>query len=162
MIGAAVVIGAVVGNQVDRLALGAGLGAAAGIGAGASWKAGEAKRTVRETAETDLEALNAYVDGKMKRYTLLFAVNGGAFAVGQFLLNDDGTQLKAILPLRYLAEGAIVYTAIMTVDIWLFGQMMRERFVGDAAFTAAGKALLILIGILLMGGWLLIDLRAPR
>jgi hypothetical protein len=24
-----------------------------------------------------LEAMNTYIDGKMKRYTLLFAVNGG-------------------------------------------------------------------------------------
>jgi len=153
-IGLGAIVGAVIGQCLGRVVLGIGLGAAIGIGIGAtlSKKKREAKG---ETAENDLESLNVYMDGKMKRYTLLFSVNGGAFAVGQFLLRPESADLRAGLPLRYLAEGAIIFTAIMTVDIWLFGQMMRERFAGNAAFTWAGKALLVLISLLLMGGWFL-------
>jgi hypothetical protein len=40
--------------------------------------------------------------------------------------------------------------------------MMREKFVGSAAFTVAGKALLLLISVLLMGGWFLVSLAASR
>jgi hypothetical protein len=61
----------------------------------------------------------------------------------------------------YLAGGAMIFTAIMTVDIWLYGRMMREEFVGDAAFTAAGKALLLLISLLLMAGWLIVSVEVP-
>ncbi len=32
-----------------------------------------------------LEGLNTYTTGKMKRYSLLFAVNGGAFAIAKLL-----------------------------------------------------------------------------
>jgi hypothetical protein len=80
---------------------------------------------------------------------------GGAFAVGRFLLKPESS-VQPIPPIPYLADGAIIYAALMTLDIWLYGQMMRENFVGNAAFTAAGKALLVLLGLLLVGGWFLV------
>jgi hypothetical protein len=83
----------------------------------------------------------------------------GAFAVGQLVLGAGPPKMEAVLPISYLADGAIIYTALMTVDIC---QMMREKFVGSAAFTVAGKALLLLISVLPMGGWFLVSLAASR
>ncbi len=161
-IGIGVAIGLVAALPFGRIALGVGLGTVAGIAASALIQRERVAKTIGRTKEGHLDALKAYTDGKMERYKLLFAVNGGAFALGQFMLSTAASRLAAVLPVRYLADGAIVYTALMTVDIWLYGQMMRDRFAGDAAFSPAGRALLLLISTLLMGAWFLVSLTALR
>lgn len=157
-----VLLGAICARPFGRLALGVGLGAVSGIAVSAVLNRKGDRKPIQDTDPGDLEALKAYTDGKMQRYKLLFAVNGGAFAVGQFVLGAGASKMAAVLPIPYLADGAIIYTALMTVDIWLYGQMMREKFVGSDAFTVAGKALLLLISLLLMGGWFLVSLTASR
>jgi hypothetical protein len=112
-----------------------------------------------------IAAMNAYIEGKMKRYNLLWAVNGGAFAVARLLPSgqaavgetgaDPGTVLGG-LSLRALALGASVFTVAMCADIWMFGQMMRaEYFSGATVFGTRGRLVLGLIGALIVGGWLL-------
>src|ERR1700730_13804157 len=149
----ATAVGWAIGIHFSFSFLGAGLGAAAGIWAGAL--IADEHAPAKQTGKDDLAALNSYIEGKMDRYKLLFAINGGAFAVAQFLLKDD-SNLRAVLPISYLAEGCIVFTAIMAADLWLFAQMMRQRFVGNAAFTVAGKAILLMITALIMGGWFIV------
>jgi hypothetical protein len=148
------VLGVGIGGYYSLPFLGAALGATLGAWLGA-WITHKHVK-VRETSDSDLEALNSYTEGKMHRYNLLFAVNGGAFAVGGFLLQPSANPLLKVFPIEYLAQGAIVFTAVMTVDIWLFGQMMREKFVGDGAFTAPGKTLLLIICVLLIAGWAIV------
>jgi hypothetical protein len=158
VVAASTAIGAAIGRYLGLPFLGGGLGAAIGVWLGdwlGTWMV-EKPVEVWETTKHDLDALNSYTEGKMHRYTLLFAVNGGAFTVGQFLLGDTGREYQRVLPMAYLAQGAIVFTAIMTVDIWLFGQMMREKFVGNGAFTPAGKILLLLISFLVIAAWLVV------
>ena len=162
---AAVAIGAALGvfaaRPFGRVALGAGLGVVAGIAASSVVMREKVAQLVGTTRAPQLEALKAYTEGKMERYKLLFAVNGGAFVLGQFMLSAEASQIASVLPLRYLADGAIIYTALMTVDIWFYAQTMRDRFVGDAAFTPAGKALLLLISTLLIGAWFLASASRP-
>jgi hypothetical protein len=118
-------------------------------------------------AQSDrIAAMNAYIDGKMKRYNLLWAVNGGAFAVARLLPLGRGAAAgtAAALPdavigglsLRALAVGASIFTVVMCADIWMFGQMMRrEYFGGTMVFGTPGRLVLGLIGALIVSGWLL-------
>jgi hypothetical protein len=113
-----------------------------------------------------IDALNAYIDGKMKRYNLLWAVNGGAFAVARLLPGggqtasagaaaDQGAVLGG-LSLGALALGASLFTVVMCADIWMFGQMMREQyFRGATVFGTPGRVVLGMIGALIVTGWLL-------
>ena len=111
-----------------------------------------------------IAAMNAYIEGKMKRYNLLFAVNGGAFAIARLMLPANNTALSGQpdlllggLSLDMLAIGAALFTIIMCVDIWMFGKMMRTDFFnGTTVFAAPGRAILVCIGALLIGGWLLV------
>ena len=75
--------------------------------------------------EDELTLDEAYADGKMKRYTLLFAVNGGEFSVAP-AYHDTG--LLRILTVPKLAVGAICFSWIMALDIWSFAEMMRKRY----------------------------------
>ena len=111
-------------------------------------------------SETEISALNAYTEGKMKRYNLLFAVNGGAFALLTFLAGNPPISAQAVvvggLNLRLLALGMSIFTVAMCFDIWKFGEMMRATyFGGERVFQTGGKLVLTLIGALLVGGWLL-------
>jgi hypothetical protein len=103
-----------------------------------------------------LTALSTYIDGKMKRYSLMFAVNGGAFAVAK-LMTEAGTASDTVLlghlKLWHLALGAILFTILIVVDIYLFAQMMKKRFLGDSAFNLPGKMILISLGVLLVAAW---------
>jgi hypothetical protein len=87
----------------------------------------------RETIDTQLKILQAYTDGKMKRYGLLFSVNGGAFALARFS-SDKGLAINPAV----IASGAIFFTVLMTLDIWMFGIAMRKQFesVQDGLLTA--------------------------
>jgi hypothetical protein len=107
------------------------------------------------TDQEKLDGLRTYIDGKMRRYGLLFAVNGGALAIAQLMADANTARLLGRLSVRHLALGAIIYTIVMVVDIWLFGQMMRKRFLGELAFSKLGKTILLMLGTLLVISWLL-------
>ena len=108
------------------------------------------------TDPAKLDGLRTYIDGKRRRYGLLFSVNGGAFAIAKLMADENTAKLLGGLSVRYLAFGAIVFTIVMVVDIWLFGQMMRAEFLDELAFTKRGKTILLLLGTLLVSGWLLV------
>lgn len=100
-----------------------------------------------------LDALRTYLDGKMQRYRLLFAVNGGAFAIAK-VGQGDHVDLGN-LDLEKLAIGAIAFTVVMTVDIWLWGQQMKETYLSKEAqaFSFAGKTILLLLAALQILAW---------
>jgi hypothetical protein len=104
-----------------------------------------------------LQALNTYIDGKIKRYNLIFAVNGGAFALAKLLDTKPGQILGQLTP-QHLAIGAIAFTFLMWFDIWLWGENMRTGyFGGEEVFQWRGKAILSLLASLLIIGWLLAE-----
>jgi hypothetical protein len=105
------------------------------------------------TSSQKLDGMRTYIEGKMKRYNLLFAVNGGAFAIAQLLADPQRTP-PGHLKLHHVALGAIAFTALMGWDIWKFAQKMTG-FLGDLAFGPVGKTVLIFICILIIGGWIL-------
>jgi hypothetical protein len=147
--------GIIVAYPIVGLATGLVLGVIASLTASKYWEYQEAVPSSQKSNKDILEILNIYVEGKMKRYTLLFGVNGGAFAIGQ-LMADQSIQLPGQLTLSGLAIGAILFTVIMTVDIWMWGQLMRrDGFAGELAFTPLGKAILLLIAGLIISGWTL-------
>jgi len=87
-----------------------------------------------------------YLDGKMQRYSLLFSVNGGVFAIVQILQPKN-------LPINTdtLSIGAAVFTVLMTMDIWLWGSGMRKQ--QAELFRPMGQLILLMIGALLFAGW---------
>jgi hypothetical protein len=64
------------------------------------------------------EAFKIYEDGKHRRYSLLFAVNGGVLAILNF---GQGVQTMHWIPLVTLP-----FTLLMGYDIWMFGDRMRQ------------------------------------
>ena len=115
--------------------------------------------TTERTDDTDsprrLDALRTYIDGKMKRYNLLFAVNGGAFAIAK--LGSDNQATIGNLDLLKLAVGAIIFTIVLTADIWLWAQQMKETHLrGEThTFSLAGKTVVLLLSSLLILAWAL-------
>ena len=105
-----------------------------------------------------LQAQGTYIDGKMKRYNLLFAVNGGAFALAQLLSGGEAGALGG-LTVRHIALGAIVFTVAITVDIALFALMMKRRYLGELAFNRPGQVILALLALLNLAGWSMVDPR---
>ena len=103
------------------------------------------------------DKLTLYEDGKHRRYTLLFSVNGGAFAVAKLLVGAEGKSATVLgqLTLPELSWGMILFTMIMVADICAFGQKMRKDF-ALAVFTRIGKLVLISIGLLICCGWFLV------
>ena len=78
----------------------------------------------------------AYEDGKHRRYSLLFAVNGGAFAAARLLAapaaaatTANATGVAGVvlgnLHLEHLALGMARFTTVMAVDIDAFGRRMK-------------------------------------
>jgi hypothetical protein len=100
-------------------------------------------------------SFKAYEDGKQRRYQLLFAVNGGAFAVAKLFLGQGAPYVLGNLTLRQLSIGMFLFTAVMTADIYMFGENMRKKYLPDA-FGPQGKIVLILMGGLIALGWLLV------
>ncbi len=111
-----------------------------------------------DTDPQKLDGLRTYIDGKMRRYGLLFSVNGGAFAIAKLMTDAGSAKQLGYLSIKQLAIGAIIFTIVMTFDIWWFGQMMRDKFLGEMAFGRRGKLILILLAALLVGGWLFVIL----
>ena len=116
------------------------------------------------------ETFKAYEDGKHRRYNLLFAVNGGAFAVAKlftdpkFLCEGKIPTVLSGLSLGPLSFGMILFTAMMTLDIYMFGYKMRElmlegqtdRSPWRGPFSLPGKVVLVAIGALICVGWYLV------
>jgi hypothetical protein len=99
-----------------------------------------------------LAGMRTYIDGKMKRYDLLFAVHGGAFVIAKLEPQQLGN-----LNTPTLALGAMLFTIIMTVDIWVFAQGLKQDFfeARDNVFTWIGKMILLALGALLIIAWAL-------
>ena len=110
--------------------------------------------------ESDL--VKVYEDGKHRRYSLLFSVNGGAFAIAKLMLDkSDPNYVLGHLTVMELSLGMVVFTALMVYDIYWFGQKMREKMQhllrqqDVDMFSGKGKAVLTVIGLLILSGWLL-------
>jgi len=103
------------------------------------------------------ESFKTYEEGKHRRYTLLFSVNGGAFALAKFIA-DKVTQSMGGLKLSYLCYGMALFTVVMSVDIFMFGQKMRRIYLPDT-FGWQGKTVLVLIGALICSGWVLVAIK---
>jgi hypothetical protein len=104
----------------------------------------------------DPKLFELYENGKHRRYSLLFSINGGAFAIAKFLTEDGvrtGNVLGA-LNLRQLSAGMALMTAVLVLDIFAFGTKMRKILPG--AFDWRGKSVLILLGLLILSGWCLV------
>jgi hypothetical protein len=110
----------------------------------------------------DVETFKIYEEGKHRRYTLLFSVNGGAFAVAKLFSDQDAAALLGQLTIPRMSVGMIFFTAVMVADTFTFGAKMR-RYVnvfgpeGVDVFGPAGKAVLLLIGLLICSGWFLVS-----
>lgn len=105
------------------------------------------------------DVYGTYQEGKMKRYGLLFSVNGGAYAVVTWKAEHPDSPLGASASLTNLAvvvaSAASLLTALMFVDIWFFGRMMRQQAPKDglAYFGPHGKAVLTSMVLVLDAAW---------
>ena len=122
------------------------------------------------------EIYGLYENGKGRRYNLLFAVNGGALAILKGIGDAATTAIAAkttdassTIAMDLRGEAAFSFTAasigmmlfvlIMTVDIWMFGQRIREEALkfgiegAPVPFGEVGKAVLLLNAALLIGAW---------
>src|SRR4051794_3119240 len=99
-----------------------------------------------------------YEDGKHRRYELLFAVNGGAFAIGKLFADNSAERFLKHLSLNQVAVSMIVFTVMMWIDIAVFGSRMRKESGDtgrwDGTFSMSGKILLGVICLLIIGGWI--------
>lgn len=103
-----------------------------------------------------LNGMNTYIEGKMKRYSLMFSVNGGAFLIAKLFTEKDTRAALGGLSLKTLAVGAIFFTILMWRDIYLFADMMkREFFDGKLVFQRQGTVILHALCSLIIIGWLL-------
>ena len=71
------------------------------------------------------DAIEIYENGKHRRYALLFAVNGGAFAVARLLAGQPAD--VGGLTQGMLSAGMAAFTIVMAYDIWQFGLRMRAE-----------------------------------
>ena len=106
------------------------------------------------------DAFDLYETGKHRRYSLLFSVNGGAFAIAKLLAGDPGKEPVVLghLTLPQLAIGMALFTVVMVADIYMFGEKMRTTAL-PGAFGWQGKLVLLVLGLLLCAGWLLAGFR---
>ncbi|MXP66115.1 hypothetical protein E0493_22510 [Roseomonas sp. M0104] len=113
------------------------------------------------------ETFKFYEDGKHRRYSLLFAVNGGALTVAKLFADPQASRFLGGLTLGQLAAGLVIFTLAMGVDIWVFGLRMRERSGtgGKSAwrgvFSMVGRIVLAVICALIVCGWLQVMRGAP-
>lgn len=112
----------------------------------------------------------AYESGKHRRYELLFAVNGGAFALAKLFpeyaqlessKREAATIFLGHLTLDDLALGMIAFTLIMALDIAAFGIGMRnlarraEWTLWTGVFSLIGFLVLFVLCILICAAWYL-------
>ena len=101
------------------------------------------------------ESFKVYEEGKHRRYSLLFAVNGGAFALAKLITDRDHSSASlGGLKLSYLCYGMALFTIVMSIDIYAFGYKMRSTYLPDS-FGWQGKLVLMLIAALICSGWIL-------
>jgi hypothetical protein len=102
------------------------------------------------------DTFTAYEEGKYRRYSLLFAVNGGAFAVAK-LFADPPEQSAVLGDLRLwqLSLGMVLFTIVMVSDSIMFGQNMHKKL--PELFRWQGKLVVTLIGLLISAGWTLVS-----
>jgi hypothetical protein len=110
------------------------------------------------SAEDQLDVAKGYEDGKHRRYSLLFAVNGGAFAVAKLLADKAGGDVVGDLRLEHLALGMVLFTTVMGVDIDAFGRRMKKH--DRELYKAIGVFVLLAIGSLIVAGWMLVGSAA--
>lgn len=107
---------------------------------------------------TAAPGFKSYEDGKHRRYELLFAVNGGSFAIAKLLLQPQTAEghltVLGNLTMHRLALGMIFLTVVMVFDIYSFGRKMRRRVHG--VFGWEGKLVWLSIGCLICAGWFLV------
>lgn len=99
------------------------------------------------------DALELYENGKHRRYTLLFSVNGGAFAVAQLI--KEGKSIGG-LSHQTLAIGMTFFTIVMIWDIFMFGERSKKEPNSTDVFGKPGQRVLLSICILICLGWLLV------
>jgi len=104
------------------------------------------------------QMMSLYEDGKHRRYSLLFSVNRGAFAVATFLFEHGDKPALGGLTLRKLSCVMVILTVILVTDIYAFGWKMRRYFL-YSAFNLIGKGVLIFIGLIICWGWFLVGAR---
>lgn len=113
----------------------------------------------------------AYEEGKHRRYNLLFAVNGGAFAVAK-LLGEKSAAIAGGLTLDRLALGMVLFATVMCFDILSFGLKMRAEWMKsqpdpqqvsawEGMFALPGWIVLAALWLLISGGWLLVAQGGP-
>ena len=107
------------------------------------------------------DGLELYETGKHRRYTLWFAVNGGAFTVARLLVDSSQTPGVVLggLTLRALSLGMILFTLVLVADIFAFGVRMAGSLAHHdepKVFGPPGRVVLIVLGLLLCAGWLLV------
>ena len=110
---------------------------------------------------SDNEGMELYENGKHRRYNLLFAVNGGTFAVARLFLDEPGRAQAVLggLSLLHLSLGMAAFTVVMVADIFMFGTNMAaaiNRDGGPAVFGKQGRIVLVLLGALIVLGWLMV------
>jgi hypothetical protein len=95
------------------------------------------------------DVVEAYENGKHRRYSLLFAVNGGALAIGKlaFIGSPADRIVFGGLKVWMLGGALAIFSALMTYDIWMFGKRMKEF--DNSLFGPAGKTVLVLVGAML-------------
>ena len=97
------------------------------------------------------QSFSDYEAGKRRRYELLFAVNGGAYALAIWLAGEARDQPIQIggLAAHHIGLGMAAFTAIMCLDLFAFGLRFRPFF------GLPGKLVIIGLSSLLISGWLL-------
>ncbi len=65
------------------------------------------------------------------------------------------------LTLPELSVGMILFTVVMVVDIFAFGEKMRKTFLEQAFFGRPGKLVLLMLGLLICAGWFLVAYGVP-
>lgn len=110
---------------------------------------------------TEKDIIEIYEQGKHRRYSLLFAVKGAAFAIGKLLTGDpqNGPVVLGGMTIEILALAMIFFSIVMTFDIYKFGIKMK-KFDSDL-FQWPGKLVLAASLILLAGGWGIVGFAPP-
>jgi hypothetical protein len=103
------------------------------------------------------DKISLYEEGKHRRYSLLFSVNGGAFAVAKLVVGAQGKSESVLgnLTRPELCWGMILFTVLMVTDIYAFGEKMKKEPFSLQVFGRIGQLVLISTGLLICGGWFL-------
>ena len=105
----------------------------------------------------NIDVSELYENGKHRRYSLLFAVNGGTLAIAKYLGDNlEGTAASAVvgsLTIEKLSFGMVIFSIVMVWDIYAFGSRMHA--INPELFRLPGRMVLCLLGTLICIGWLI-------